>query len=74
MFFDIKRQIITFESGNIGMKVFVNGDLYATLISDLVPKNKAEINNFISLVSGETTVTKPEDYEPLNKDTIRTQV
>lgn len=60
----INRSVVSIEpDGKLALIVTRNGEPYATLVSNIIPKCKADVNLFISRVLGETTVTKPQDYK-----------
>lgn len=63
----IRRSVVDFTDGMMGLEIRVNEELYCTLKSDFKPKSKAEIKQFISFVLGETVIIKtPSDLKPFD--------
>ncbi len=70
----VKKKVVSLEpDGKLAVIVTVNGEHYTTLTSNLVATCKADINTFLSLVFGESTITKiPKDLKPFEKEANET--
>lgn len=67
---NIRRSVVTFEDGTLGLAVSINGEEAITLRSDFTAKTKDDINWFaISVGVIQAFTTTKEDLMPLAPDT-----
>ena len=63
----VSKKTILRKSGDIIIEVRLNGELYATLVSDVFPKSMADFKMFNSYLFGETSVVSSEDHVPFEQ-------